>query len=234
MIETIIRQYEKLQNVHPDFRDRLNMKRRSNHIISSYLEDIVAAYIYDYLNDQNIEVWINQTFFYTTKKKFNPDITIVKNDGDQKKIVGLIEVKDSANSFRWEDNEGNNNTSIIYVDKRIRILNSIRNDHNSIVHYKGDNGRIAIHIDENLKINLALISNKLFSIANHQRLREYCNNAPVNNVFNLHILFSGPHPNPHKSNRRYTANQLIERIEDDQLNFTSFNASLDEISRADQ
>jgi hypothetical protein len=233
LIEAIIRQYENLQKVHENFRDRNDLKRKSNHIIGSFLEDIIAAYISDYFQnlDLEVEIWIDQVFSFGRNQKFKPDITIIRSIHNVSEIIGFIEVKDSANPFRWIDAAGNNNTSIDYINNRITKLGIIRDQHDSIIRYKLNNQDNTITINANTKIDLVLISDQLFSVENHRLLREYCDTIDVNHFLNLHIFLTGMHPNTRINNQRCTAEILIARIQPDQLHFESFNQRLAAIAQ---
>ena len=228
MINKIIDQYKELQNIHPDFRDRTALKRKSNHVISSYLEDIVAAYTLDFLQHEEFELWIDQTYTFKNKKTFKPDITIVRNHRTLQEIKGFIEVKDSANPFRWKKPDGNNNTSLEYIDNRINILKEI---YEFPIQYKNDKHKIDIAINRKAKIDLVLISDQLFSRENHKKLRKYCDTDDVSNFLNLHILLKGYNPNPKSNNEKFTACLLKNIIKETDLAFDTYNNRLVEISK---
>lgn len=235
MIEAIITHYGILQNVHHDFQDRHGLIRKSNSVIASFLEDIVAAYVFDFFHDHDIpvEIWVDQIFSFGVNQKFKPDITIIDTRDGTFEIIGFIEVKDSANPFRWKNAAGNNNRSIEYINNRITKLATIKNEHDFTINYKNHDldENIDIIIGENTKIDLVLISDQLFSLENHARLREYCDSAEVSPRLNLHILLSRMHPNPRINNQGVNAQDLLDILREDQILFESFDQRLAEIAQ---
>lgn len=207
LIISVIKKYEKMQDISRDLPgpSRINLKRGTKHVISSYLEDITGAFIADLLPKTKYTVLVDQTFtFENSKKQFRPDITIIRNAAKGKYIVGFFEVKDSPNPFRWNERK-NQNRGKEYVVSRIKRIDAFRN---SYLKYKDLNQlQHQILVDKDVILDLVFFSDKLFSDDKMTSLKNYCDK---NKGVKLHILLRGCHPNVKSS--QITANQLIKKI----------------------
>ena len=210
LIITVINKYEEAQNISDGLpgEQRANLRRGTKHVISSFMEDIIGAFAADILGE-NFEVWVDQSFRYNNERsQFRPDVTLVKINNDEKQIIGFLEVKDSANPFRW-NSAAQENRALTYITERTNRLQEYRGQKLTYFDYE-TNGNRSISVHDHTKIDLVLFSDRLFSLEKLEALSQACNGDD----FHLHILLRGYHPNC-KSNNIY-AERLIEIIEEDE------------------
>lgn len=203
LIKAVIKKYENAQDISGDIPGaiRANLKRSNKHSVASFLEDAVGAFVADEMGNE-YEIIVEQTFYFKNERsQFKPDVTIVKKAN--KTIVGFIEVKDSANPFRWQGAR-DENRSIKYVEDRKGRLERFRGNQ---LRY---NGNCTYHVDTNARIELVLFSDRLFGQEKLNALESHCDGS----FFKLHILLRGYHPNTKHSS--VVGEELIKKIEEDQ------------------
>ena len=172
LIITVINKYEEAQNISGGLpgEQRANLRRGTKHVISSFMEDIIGAFAADILGE-DFEVWVDQSFrFNNERSQFRPDVTLVKINNDEKQIIGFLEVKDSANPFRW-NSAAEENRALTYITERTNRL-------------------------QHTKIDLVLFSDRLFSQEKLTALSDACDGE----FLYLHILLRGYHPNCKSNN----------------------------------
>lgn len=209
LIIAVIHKYEEAQNISGGLPggQRGNLRRGTKHVISSFMEDIIGAFAADILGE-DFEVWVDQSFrFNNGSSQFRPDVTLVKINNGEKQIIGFLEVKDSANPFRWNA-EAAENRALTYITERTNRLQEYRGQELTYFDYE-TNGNLRISVHDQTKIDLVLFSDRLFSQEKLTALRHACDE----DYLCLHILLRGYHPNCKSSN--ICAESLIEIIETD-------------------
>ncbi|WP_420378775.1 hypothetical protein [Gilvibacter sp.] len=200
LIITVIEKYENAQEISAGIPEieggRSSLKRGVKHRVSSFLEDIIGAYISDILGSDYF-ILVDYSFrFKKEKSQFRPDIAVVEKKS--KMILRFVEVKDSANPFRWNA-EKQENRSIKYVDDRKLRLDKFRN---GTLRAKGKDYKV----HRNAAMDLVLFSDRLFSEEKLKKLKIHCEKSN----FQLHILLKGYHPNT--KNGKMSSDELISKI----------------------
>ena len=204
LIIAVINKYEEAQNISGGLpgEQRGNLRRGTKHVISSFMEDIIGAFAADILGEE-FEVWVDQSFkFNNMRSQFRPDVTVVKINNGEKQIIGFLEVKDSANPFRWNAT-ADENRALTYITERTNRLQEYRGTELTYFDYE-INGNRSISVHEHTKIDLVLFSDRLFSQEKLTALGDACDGE----YLYLHILLRGYHPNC-KSN-----NISVERLKE--------------------
>lgn len=222
LIKLIIRKYEEAQQISHELKpdQRIGLKRGNKHTISSFLEDAVAAFVYDLLDKDKFECWVNQTFRPKgSSKQWCPDIAIVKkNPNESYTLVRILEVKDSPNPFRWNAKK-TDNKSLEYVNERLQLLKQYKKVILSYV--EPTNGtRKELDVSKNIEMDLVLISGELFQDIKLKALEHHCSDKPIH----LHVLLQSHHPNC--KGKKISPNQLIEAIENNSKEITYQEESL--------
>jgi hypothetical protein len=191
------------------------ISRRKNRAVIAFLEDALAVYIGDILNNESYSLWIDQTFRAEIKnitqlsknKTFNPDITIIK-DG---KIIGFIEVKESANPFRWNSNKFENKGVKYVIDRNELFLRWLPNNTITYLAKLEDKKQTPISVCAKPFFNLVFFSNKLFSDNKMKQLKKQIKAFDNTELF---ILIKGSHPNTNmiKLNKVNTKKELLVKI----------------------
>jgi hypothetical protein len=200
LLKEVIGRYDTARRLLSRKSGKTKVIRKKNHGLGSYLEDTVAVFMAKVIDYPEIQLWVDQTFKKTTegdKKDFNPDITVIKKG----KVIGFVEVKDSANPFRWKATS-DQNKGLDYMESRKTLFDSISG---SLISYKvkGIVQRQVLPVSESPFFYLALFSDQLFPKKKMKRLKEY---AGKDNV-ELFIFMKGYHPN--SQNQPYSANKLM-------------------------
>ena len=162
LIITVINKYEEAQNISDGLpgEQRANLRRGTKHVISSFMEDIIGAFAADILGE-NFEVWVDQSFRYNNERsQFRPDVTLVKINNDEKQIIGFLEVKDSANPFRW-NSAAQENRALTYITERTNRLQEYRGQKLTYFDYE-TNGNRSISVHDHTKIDLVIFASAIY------------------------------------------------------------------------
>ena len=211
LILSVIHEYDNANKISANIPGnvRPNLRRGNRHVISYYLEDIIGAFIADMLSPDLYYIFVEQTFYAkNSRSQFKPDISIIKRQNSELEIVGLFEIKDSANPFRWVEGAGENG-AIKYVKERHERIMDLSNSEL----YFNNNGKELIRIHPNIPFDLILFSDQLYK--GIKQLEQFCNNV---DFANLHILLRGYHPNP--GHKNIPAERLIAEIESKQFSYS--------------